>query len=178
MNKLKSKVTNFKQGLNSFFSFENTINNLAKFLKRFYIYSVGFDDMYYGFRNPRTLKIVIIICVMLWIVTGYHLLLVTSDHVYGLIDGQFVPDLYRIDLAFNLIILFMVCVIKTDQIIGEIKYNTKPLEVFHFLMCNIRSKHKLTLKNYKRLAISSFINKIFLLNAGAPIISGLVIAFY
>ena len=178
MKKLKVKVTNFKQNLNSYFSFENTISSLIKFCKRFYIYSVGFDDIYYGFRNPKRLTISIMICVMLWVVTFYHLLLVTSDHVYGLIDGEFVPDLYRTDLAFNFIILFMVCVIKTDQIIGEIKYNAKPLEVFHFLMHNIKSKHKLTFNNYKKLEIFSRFQQIFLLNYGAPIISGLVTAFY
>ena len=78
---------------------------------------------------------------MLWIATFYHLLLVTSDDIWGLIDGPFVPGHYRTTLGLYLIIIFTVSVIKTDQIIDEIEYNSKPLEVFHFLMNNIKSKH-------------------------------------
>ena len=177
MEKFKIKITNLKHSFNSYFSFKNSLGNLMKFCKRFYIYSVGFDDMYYGLKNPKRLKISIMICVMLWIATFYHLLLVTSDDVWGLIDGPFVPGHYRTTLGLYLIIIFTVSVIKTDQIIGEIEYNSKPLEVFHFLMNNIKSKHKLTERNYKRLAIFSRLVQLLLLNYGATIISCSVTVF-
>ena len=177
MEKFKIKVTSFKKSFNSYFIFRNSIENLMKFCKRFYIYSVGFDDMYFGFSNPKRLKISIMICATLWIATVYHLLLITSDDIWGLIDGSFVPGHYRTTLGLYFILIFLVSVIKTDQIIGEIEYNSKPLQVFHFLMNNIKSKHKLTERNYKRLAIFSWLTQLLLLNYGAPIISGSVTVF-
>ena len=178
MNKLINKIKDFNESVNEYFTLQNSLEYLNKFLKTFYIYSVGFDDMYYGFRNPKRLRISVVICSLLWLVTLYHLLLVTSDDVYSLINGPFLPELFKVLLLFNFIVLFLITAIKTEIIFGEVKCNTEPFKVFHFLMRNVKSKHKLTEKNYKKLAILSRIVQICLLNYVIPIVSGIIISLY
>ena len=65
-------------------------------------------------------------------------------------------------------------VIRIDMILAEIKLNLSPFKVFHFLINNIKSKHKLTDLNYNRLAILSRIVQIVGFDGGLLI--ALVIA--
>lgn len=172
-NKVRRKVANLKQGLNEYFQFKNSLEYLMNFTKKYYIFSFGFDEMYYGLENVKTFRINKVICAFHWLITLYHLLLVISDDIFSLIDGPFLPDFYRTTLIFGVIIIFLVSVIKTDLLIGEIKFNFEPFRIFYFLMNDLKSKHKLNEANYKRLAILSKTLQLIMLKYATPILISL-----
>ena len=68
--------------------------------------------------------------------------------------------------SFNLII----AILKMDWIFGEINYNLSPFKVIYYLMMDLKRKHKLNNKNYKKLAILSRIIQIVLLDCGTILI--------
>lgn len=166
-------MANLKQGLDEYFKFKNSLEDLMDFTKKYYIFSLGFDEMYFGLKNLKRIRINKIICAFHWLITLYHLLLVISDDIFSLIDGPFLPDLYRTTLIFGVIIIFLVSVIKTDILIGEIKFNLEPFQVFYLLMNDLKSKHKLNQVNYKRLAILSRTLQLIMLKYATPILIGL-----
>ena len=59
---------------------------------------------------------------------------------------------YLITLKY-LFLLVLDCVVKTDTLLGDCKYNLNPLKMAYIIKINIKSQHKLTDKNYKRLSI-------------------------
>lgn len=176
--KINNKINKFKQKLNEYFLFNKSMINLMNFSKKFYIFSIGFDDVYHRIKNPKRFKIIIIICILMWLTTFYHLMLLISDDLYSLLDGPFLPDHFRTWISFILIILFLVAFIRTDIMLDEIKFGLQPLEVFYFLMMNLKQKHKLTNSNYKKLAILSRIIQMLILNYVAPILSFLLIFIF
>ena len=48
--------------------------------------------------------------------------------------------------------LFLISVIRTDHLIGEIKYHLIPYKVIYYMMMDLKELHKLNEKNYKKLA--------------------------
>ena len=67
---------------------------------------------------------------------------------------------------------------KIDVTFGEIRYNLSPLKVFYYLINDLTRKHKLTDKNYKRLAILSKIAIIFLVYCGGPSVIMFLSVYY
>lgn len=65
----------------------------------------------------------------------------------------------------------MVALIKVDILLGEVNYNLNPFKVFHFLAYDLKSKHKLTDDNYKKLAILSKMVQTGLMNYAGPMIA-------
>ena len=62
-------------------------------------------------------------------------------------------------------------VCKTYFLLGEINYNLSPLKIFYYLMNDLKSKHKLSNENYKKLPILSRLTQIVILDYGAPAIA-------
>ena len=173
LTQLRNQREKVKQFLNEYFSFKNSLENLMNFTKKYYIFFIDFSDMH--FKNRKRFKIIIAICVMLWMVTFHHLLIVTSNDFYSMIDGSFLPDFTRTVLLLLLNFFVFASTLRTDLLIGEISFNLKPLEVFYFLMQNIESKHRLTDANYKKLAILSRIIQMIFLNYVSKFLTGLTV---
>lgn len=168
--KTKIKIAKFKENFKNYFlREEKSIKNLIKFLRKLYVFTYGFDELYLGTTNSKRLKISKIICILSWLVTLEHLLLVISDDLWSIVDGQFLPEHFRLFMAMLLIILFLVASIKTDCLLSEMNYklDKTPFKVFYFLMMN--SNHRLNGKNYKKLSILSRTIEIFMLDYAVPI---------
>ena len=170
-NKIYIKIRKIKQRINEYFLMKKSVNNIIMFAKRFYLCSVGYDDIYLGNKNLKRFKITILTCIVIWIITLYHLLLMISDDLWSTIDGPFLPEHFRIFMSFFVILFFYASILKTGFFLSEITHQTtkSPFKIFYFLMNNFKSKHKLNEKNYKKLALISRFIQIILLNYGAPI---------
>ena len=173
-NNIKIKVINYavkmKSKVNEYFLMKNTIDHLSKFINRFYIISVGFDDMFYGIKNSERFKASILTYLSLLMAAFASFGFSMSDGLYSLIDNPFLPDKAKVQLFLAGITIVMVSVIKTDVILGELSKNLTPFKPIYFLMNNWQSKHKLIESNYKKLAIFSRIFQICAIGYGAPIL--------
>ena len=107
-----------------------------------------------------------------------HLLpFVISDYLFSFVNNQFLPNHFRTWLLLAVFLVGLVTVSRTDFLIGQIKFNLKPLKVFHFLKNNIKMKHKLNDSDYKRLAIVSRLTIIFLVENGSMFCTIIFIVF-
>ena len=177
--KTKNKIVKFRKKIKNYFlREEESIKNLIKFLRKFYVFTYGFDELYLGTTNSRRLKINKIICILSWLVTLEHLLLVISDDLWSFVDGQFLPKHFRVFMTMLFIILFLVASIKTDCLLSEMNYQSDktPFKVFYFLMMN--SNHGLNRKNRKKLAILSRMIEIFMLDYAVPTFTLLICTIF
>ena len=171
MKKLTKQIRKLKNKVNEFFFMSNSLNRLMKSLKRYYVTSVTFEDIYYEIKNPKRFKICVLNCIMFWMVTLLMSLFLISDKLYSLIDGPFLPRHFTTFLLLIIILIFIHTVCKTDLLLGEINYNLSPLKIFYYLMNDLKSKHKLSNENYKKLAILSRLTQNGVLDYGAPAIA-------
>ena len=64
MNKIKDKIAKIKQKVNEYFLMKNSIGTLSNAIRKFYVASVGFDEIYYGIKNPKRFKLCILLCIL------------------------------------------------------------------------------------------------------------------
>ena len=87
------------------------------------------------------------------------------------IHGPLLPNHFRTLYLSGALLFMMVALIKVDILLGEKKYNLKRFRVLYFLMYNLKSKHKFTDVNYKKLAILSKMVQTGLMNYAGPVIA-------
>ena len=179
----KQKIIKLKERLtwkvNDYFRFDKSLLYLMKTLKKLYVFSIGFDDMYYGYKNPRRFRVCVFQCVYMWVVSLLQLALIASDSIWIRFNGSFLPDDFRAVHLLGVMLFLMISGIKTDILLGEKNYNFGSFKVFHYLMNNVKYKHKLNDLNYRKLAVLSRIIQSFLLHYAGPtiaIVSGITIA--
>ena len=172
-----TKLNKIKQSLKSrrdhYFQFSNSLNHLMKTSKRFYVTSIGFDEIFYGTKNPKRFRICVLTCIYCWLVIIGQIVFISSDKLYAKFDGPNVPKHFRTVHVMGMIGFSLACIAKTEFIIGEKIYHLKPLRVFYCLINNWKFsiiKHNLNVKNYKRLAFLTRISQTFMLDYCAPII--------
>ena len=167
MIKIKNKMIKIKHKVNEYFLMKSSIKTLSNTVRMF-IFSVGFDEIYNGIKNPKRFKLCIIFCIIMWLCTFWHFLLLVSSSLWLLFDNEFLFD-YPKTFMFNIFCaVFFATFLKSDFILGEISGYLDTLKVFHALAVNLSSLHQLTGKNYKQLTILSRITVTILLNYGAP----------
>ena len=156
MRKLNTIKTSLNNRRDNYFQLSNSLGHLMKISKRFYVTSIGFDQIFYGTKNPTRYKICVLTCIYCWLVTIGQIVFISCDQIYSKFDGPFLPDNFK-TIHVMAVIAFALCsLIKAELLIGEKKYNLKPLRVFYSLMNNWKFsiiKHNLNVKNYKRLAL-------------------------
>ena len=173
--KIINKINNFKQKVNEYFLMKNSLRTFSNGMKNYFVISIGFNDIYYGIKKPKRLKMCILVCLMAWFATFYHLIWTSSDYLWSKTDGPFLPDKSRVGCLGIVILFFYIGVFKTDLALGEINSNLSPFEVYYPLMNDVKAIHKLTDRNYKKLAIILRMIIIFALNYTGPIIIFLTI---
>lgn len=177
-NKLINFKNRFKQDFKEFFLVENSLNHLMKLLKWFYIISIDFDEIYYGTKNSKRLKICILLSILIWINLLHLIPFIISDYLFALMKNQILPAHLR--TYYILIILFtsVIAFIKSEILINEIKFNLEPFKIFFILMNNFKAKHKLNDVNYKRLGIFSRLIIFFMVDYGVTICAILIFIYY
>lgn len=170
MSTLKIKIIElsekFKRKLIEFFLLDNSISNLSNKMKMFCILSVRFDEIYDGIKNPKRFKVCIIVCIVMWLVTLWYLLLIILPCLWSLIDNPYLPDHFKTCLFVGVLLLLLCAIEKTDYVWSELK-NIDTFKFFYFLAVNLKTRHQLNDKHYKRLAISSRIIITILVYYGA-----------
>ena len=73
--------------------------------------------------------------------------------MYSVIKSPFLFHHFKVAITLIFFMLIHILIIKTDILFGEINYNLSPLKIGYFIAKDIKSKHKLTEQNYKRLVI-------------------------
>ena len=167
--RIRNKIIRLKSKVNDFFLMNYSLNHLIKLMEKLYVISIDFDDIYYGFKNPRRFIICVLICAYVWLTTFQLSLFCVSDYLYSLIDNPFLPQFYRTFMLLGVISLIMINVNKTDLLLGEISHNLSPFKIFYYLMNDIKSKHKLNYKNYKKLGILLRFLQISMIDYGSTI---------
>lgn len=51
MKKFNQVILKIKQNLNDYFAFEKSLGELMKVLRKYYIFSIDFDEMHYGLKK-------------------------------------------------------------------------------------------------------------------------------
>ena len=167
---IKQSVNNYRD---SYIDLANSLDYLMKISKRFYVTSIGFDEIFYGTKNPRRFKLCVFTCVYCWVAIIQMFVHISYDKIYSKLDGPFVPKNFKTIHTLGFVAYSMACVMKTEFLIGEYKYNLKPLRRFYCLMNNWKHsmiKHHLNNENYKRLAYLTRSTISFSLDFGAPIL--------
>ena len=173
MRKLNTIKTSLNNRRDNYFQLSNSLGHLMKISKRFYVTSIGFDQIFYGTKNPTRYKICVLTCIYCWLVTIGQIVFISCDQIYSKFDGPFLPDNFK-TIHVMAVIAFALCsLIKAELLIGEKKYNLKPLRVFYSLMNNWKFsiiKHNLNVKNYKRLAYLTRISQTLVFDYLMPIV--------
>ena len=172
-----NKINKFKQKFHDYFLMKKTLQAFSDVMKNYYVISVGFNEIYYGIKNPKRFKLCILFCIMHWIVAFYHLVWVTSDYIWTKTNGHFLPAKARIGFAGYFILFSYIAVFTTDLILGQINSHLSPFKVFYPLINDIKVVHKLNDRNYKRLAIFIRIMIICMISYGKPIFILLTISW-
>ena len=140
MNKIRESKEKFKQKVNEYFLFEKSLTHLMKSLKSFYVFSIGFDDMYFGRKNAKRFKICIFNCIFVWGVSLFQLVITSSNDLWSKFDNPFLPDQFKPVHLLSVILFLMVAGMKTNIILGEIYYNLSQYKIIYFLMNDFRLK--------------------------------------
>ena len=173
--KISNKIKNFKQKVSEYFLMKNSLQTFSNAMKNYFVISIGFDEIYNGIKKSKRFKMCILVCLINWFGAFYHLIWTSSDYLWSKTNGPFLPDKSRIACLGIVILFFYIGVFKTDLALGEINSNLSPFKVFYPLMDDAKAIHKLTDRNYKKLAILSRIIVIFAINYTASILIFLTI---
>ena len=173
MNKLRKIKVSLSNQRDNYFELRNSLDHLTKISRRFYVISIGFEEIFYGYKNSRRFKLCVLSCIYCWLYIIGQIVFISSDKIYSKFDGPFVPHNFRTEHVLAILALGLGNFMKTELLIGEMKYNLKPLRMFYILMNNWKysfGKHNLNKDNHKRLAYSIRAWQTFLLDYGAPIL--------
>ena len=178
-NWIGNKITNLKLKMKEYFLLKNSLEHLENYMKRYYVFSIGFNDICYGNKNIKRLKICIINWVFGWFAMLYFLLFVLSDKMFSLMNVPSISDQHlKLLWTLGVLGLFAIAVIRTDNLYGEINYNLSPYKVIYYLMKDLKQLHKLNEKNYKKLAILSRSIQILLVDCGYILVGIVAILFF
>ena len=171
-NWINNKITSLKLKIKEYFLLENSLEHIENFIKKYYVLPLGFNDIYYGNKDIKRLKIFIINWAFGWFAVGYYLSFIFSDKMFSLIRVPSISDgNLKLLWTLGVIILLLTAVIRTDYLFGEINYNLNPLKVIYYLMKDLKQLHKLNEKNYKKLAILSRSIQILFMDCGTFLIA-------
>ena len=173
MERINNKIVNLKIKIQNHYSFEKSLNYIMKIAIKYYVFSINFNDIYYGRKNPKQFKMCVFIYILSWLLTICAMSFLLSDYLYSFIDGSF--ENLRVILFFITVSSSMIVIGKTDFLLAEVKSNLKPFKIFYYLINDMKSKHKLSRENYKKLAILSRILQIFIIDYGLK--AALVLGF-
>ena len=155
-NWIKNKYSIIKSKVIGYFLLKNSLNHLSNFIRKFYIWTIGFDDIYYENKNSKRLKISIFNCIIFWLVGFYVLSIGMYDYLISLMAiTSFSSGQLKQLMILCASIVFTNAMFKTDWLFGELKYNLSPFKIFYYLINDWKQKHQLNDKNYKKLAILS-----------------------
>ena len=178
-NWIDDKITILKLKIKEYFSLKNSLEHLENFIKKYYVFSIGFNDIYYGNKNMKRFTICIINWVFGWFAMLYFLLFVLSDKMFSLMNVPSISDQHlKLLWVLGVLGLFAIAVIRTDNLYGEINYNLNPYKVIYYLMKDLKQFHKLSEKNYKKLAILSRSIQILLMDCGYILVGIITILFF
>ena len=155
-NYIKNKISILKCWIKEYFLLENSLEHLENFIKKYYVFSVVFNDIYYGNVNMKRFIIFIVNWAFGWFAVLYFLSFIFSDTMFSLMNvPSFSGERLKLLWLLEAMIFVLVAVVKTDILLGQIHYNLSPFKVIYYLMNDLKQLHKLNEKNYKKLAILS-----------------------
>lgn len=171
---LKDNFIQLKQSLIKYILLKNSIGTLSNTMKRFYILSIGFNEIWNGTKNPKRFKLSIFFCIIMWINVIWNFLIIIIHNFRSYFDNTFFPEYSKTGIFILALVLTIDTTIKTDLLFGEIDGNINALKVFQIIKINLKLFHQLTDKNYKRLAILSRIMIVIFLYYASPLFMVLI----
>ena len=170
-NWIKNKFSIIKFKVIEYFLLKNSLDHLSNIIKKFYIWTIGFDDIYYENKNSKRLKMSILICIIFWLVGFYLLSIGVCDYIISLMAiTLFSSGQLKQLMILCASITFTIAMFKIDWLFGELNYNLSPFKILYYLINDWKQKHELNDKNYKKLAILSRIIQTILIDFEAIIV--------
>ena len=180
MNTIKDKISefknHFKEKLIEYILIKTSIKAISNAMRKFYIIPIGFDEIYYGIKNPRRFKVCFLLCIYMYVAIIWHFLFIISPELWSLVDNPFLPDHLKQLFVVLALFLLVTASFKTDFLIGDINGNLSIYSLLHILNVNNKSLHKLTDEDYNRLILISRFVIMVMFNYGSIVLVILGIA--
>ena len=148
------------------FKNKDVFDHLINVTKGFHVISIGLDEIVNQTENPSKIKHSIFSFIFMLMSTLVLFAFLISDQLFSLYEFPIPINNFRIVVLVVIISSILIFVIKIDFILGQINDELSSLKVFYFLKKNLKLKHKLNVKNYKKLVILSQIIVLFVLDYG------------
>ena len=171
LNWFKVKIENVKLKIIQHFGIKNLLYNLMYLFKMNFIFTIELDEIHFGMRNPKRIKLNILNTMISWVICLLPFPFLTSEYVFSFIKSPFLPDDFNVLIIAITIFMIHCSMVKTDLLFAEIKYNLDQFKIIYLIAKDIKSKHKLTQKNYNQLTNILRISTVMLFYYGIPILS-------
>ena len=162
----------------------DVFGHLINVTKGFHVISIGLNQIVNQTENRSkikdsifSIKYLILIFIFMLMSTLILFAFLISDQLFSLYEFPIPINNFRIILLLVITTSVLVLVIQIDFILGQINDHLCSLKVFYFLKKNLKLKHKLNAKNYKKLVILAQIIVLFVLDYGGPTAALFAIVF-
>ena len=162
----------------------DVFDHLINVTKGFHVISIGLNQIVNQTENRSkikdsifNLKYSILIFIFMLMSTLVLFAFLISDQLFSLYEFPIPINTFRIILLVVVTSSVLILVIQIDFILGQINDHLCSLKVFYFLKKNLKLKHKLNAKNYKKLVILSQIIVLFALDYLIPTATLCAVAF-
>ena len=159
---------------------EKSLKFFNNFVKVTFIVSAGITEFYFGQFNLIKFIICVFHLIAFIIITLILILFIKYDSIFSLIDNEFLPENTKAILMTGVILLIMAIACRIDVVIAEWNNKLSVLNYLYYLQENIKSKHGLTKRNYKKMCFFFFFFELFLIKGCIPLIVTIiyVVSFY
>ena len=140
--------------------------------------SVGFTELYLGQLNLLKYIICWLHIIIFLIITFGFILFIKFDFLWNLIDNEFLPENTRSLLVVIVVLLVLTIACRLDIAISEWNKRCEVYKYYYYLKKDIKSKHGLTKKNYKKIQVLTKILELFVIKGCVPLIVLLIFAIH
>ena len=174
MEKISKMIKLFKIKIN----IEKSLEFIDDLVKQTSFCSVGFTELYLGQLNLFKYIICWLHIIIFLIITFGFILFIKFDFLWNLIDNEFLPENTRSLLVVIVVLMVLTIACRFDIAISEWNKRCKVYKYYYYLRENIKSKHGLTKKNYKKIEILTKILELFVIKGCVPLIVLLIFAIH
>ena len=149
----------------------NSLNDLINCWNRYYyVISSNINEIHQGIHNRKGNFVCLFICLYCFLSILIGSVIICSNRFFNFIKANyFIIPQFKEMIILGITGLILTFAIRIDLIIEERKFKLRNLEFFYYLIHNLKSKHKLTDKNYKRIFILARTMELFIVKLNVVI---------
>ena len=152
-----------KEWIINYFLSPDSFNSIITWWNHYYFISSNINEIHQGIYNRKRNFICIFICLYCFLSILITSIILYSNEGYQFIKVFYFVKQFKASILLALIGLILTFAIRIDLLIEERKFKLRILKFFYYLFHNVKSKHKLTDKNYKKILIIARSLELFLI---------------